>query len=91
MLRIERSLQGALVVFTLSGHVGLKNITALQRALDSEAEKQKALDLKDVNLVDRDGVKFLARCEAEGTTLENCPIYVREWIVREAELLEVSR
>src|SRR5207244_1437634 len=28
-------------------------------------------------------VGFLARCEAEGTPLENCPIYVRQWIVRE--------
>jgi len=86
MLRIEKSVQGALVVFTVSGRVGLDNITELQRVLDSEVTEQKALNLKDVSLVDRDGLRFLARCEAQGTTLENCPIYVREWIVREAEL-----
>jgi hypothetical protein len=86
MLRIERSVQGRLVVFTVSGRVGLDDITELQRVLDSEADKQKALNLKHVSLVDRDGVAFLARCEAEGTALENCPIYVREWIVRDADL-----
>jgi hypothetical protein len=86
MLRIERSVQGAVVVFTVSGRVGLEHVGELQRVLDCEAEKQKALDLKHVSLVDRDAVRFLARCEAEGTALENCPIYIREWIVREAEL-----
>ena len=86
MLRIERTVQGALVVFTVSGRVALEHITELQRVLDSEADKQKALNLRNVNLADRDAVRFLARCEAEGTALENCPIYIREWIVREAQL-----
>ena len=79
-------MHGALVVFTMSGRVSPEHLTELQRVLDSEADKQKALNLKDVSLVDRDTVRFLARCEAEGTALENCPIYIREWIVREAEL-----
>jgi hypothetical protein len=39
------------------------------------------LDLKEVRLVDRDVVKFLARCESQGAKLENCPLYVREWII----------
>jgi predicted metal-binding protein len=41
------------------------------------------LDLKDVTLVDRDAIKYLADCEADGTKLANCPAYVREWIGRE--------
>jgi len=86
MLRIERSVKDALVVFTMSGRVGMEHIPELQRVLDSEAENRKALDLKDVRLVDRDAVRFLARCEAGGTALENCPIYIRQWIVREAAL-----
>jgi hypothetical protein len=86
MLRIERAVQGALVIFTVSGRVARQHITELQKVLDAEAQKQKALNLKDVSLVDRDAVRFLARCEAEGTRLENCPIYIREWIVREAVL-----
>ena len=86
MLRIERAVHGALVVFMVSGRVGREHIAELQRVLDSESEHQKALNLKHVSLVDRDAVKFLARCEAEGTALENCSIYIREWIVREAKL-----
>jgi hypothetical protein len=74
------------VVFTVSGRVGLEHIPELQRVLGSEAGKQTALNLRDVSLVDREVVRFLARREAEGTALENCPIYVREWIVREARL-----
>jgi hypothetical protein len=25
-------------------------------------------------------VRFLAHCEAENVTLDNCPAYIREWI-----------
>ena len=83
MLRIERSVRGGLVVFAVSGRIGAENINELERIVDSEAAPQKSLNLKDLTLVDRHAVGFLARCEAEGITLENCPIYVRQWIVRE--------
>ena len=33
----------------------------------------------------RDAVRFLARCEAAGTTLAHCPAYIREWIEREKD------
>jgi len=47
------------------------------------------LDLHEIELVDREVVRFLAQCEAEGTTLVHCPAYIREWIERErAQLLE---
>jgi hypothetical protein len=39
------------------------------------------LDLQEVQLVDHDAVRFLAGCEADGTQLEHCPAYIREWIV----------
>jgi hypothetical protein len=39
--------------------------------------------LKEVKLVDRDVVSFLAGCEAKGVKLVNCPAYIREWIERE--------
>ena len=83
MLRIERSVRGGLVVFAVSGRIGVENIGELQRIVDSEAGQRKALNLKDVSRVDRHAVRFLAHCEAEGTALEQCPIYLREWIVRE--------
>jgi len=43
------------------------------------------LDLQDVRLADRDAVRFLRDCEAEGMKFENCPAYVREWMDREKD------
>jgi anti-anti-sigma regulatory factor len=80
MLRIQRSSKRG-VVFSLSGRIETEDVVELQRLLSLEAVGQDiTLDLQDITLVDRDAVKFLASCEAEGVKLENCPAYVREWI-----------
>ncbi len=39
--------------------------------------------MKDVTLVDQSAIRFLARCEADSVTLENCPAYIRDWIAAE--------
>ena len=58
----------------------------MQRLLDLEGDADHlTLDLRDVTLLDRDAVKFLARREADGVQLDNCPAYIREWIERETE------
>jgi hypothetical protein len=83
MLKIQRKANGR-VLFTLSGRIEAEDIDELQRLLELEgASSHIALDLKDVTLVDRDAIKFLTICEADGIDLENCPAYVREWIRRE--------
>jgi len=80
MLRIQRSSNDR-VVFSLSGRIEIDDIAELQRLFSLEAVGQEvALDLRDVTLVDREAVKFLARCEVERIELENCPAYIREWI-----------
>ena len=38
------------------------------------------LDLRDLRLANRDAVRFLSACEADGMKLKNCPAYVRRWI-----------
>jgi hypothetical protein len=82
MLRIQRKANGK-VVFTLSGRIEADDIDELRRLFELEDISRKiALDLRDVTLVDRDGVKFLAVCEVNGIELENCPAYIREWIGR---------
>jgi predicted metal-binding protein len=43
------------------------------------------LDLRDLRLMDRDAVRFLRTCEADGMRLENCPAYVREWMDTEKD------
>ena len=83
MLKIQRKANGR-VLFTLSGRIEAEDIDELRRLLELEgAGTHIALDLKDVTLVDRDAVKFLAACEADSIKLENSPAYVREWIGRE--------
>ena len=84
MLKIQRKANGK-VIFTLSGRIQAEDLDELSRLLELEATgSHTALDLKDVTLVDRDAVKFLAACEADSIKLENCPAYVREWIGRES-------
>ena len=39
-----------------------------------------ALDLREVALVDREAVKFLATLDARGVGLRNCPGFIREWM-----------
>ena len=83
MLRIERS-ENEEVVFTLSGQIDSDTMAELEGLIDSEAKSRGVvLNLKDLTLVDEDGVIFLTRCESNGVKLENCPPYVREWINRQ--------
>ena len=85
MLKIQRSANDK-VVFTLSGRIEAEDVAELQRLFDLEGEGDHlTLDLKDVTLLDRDAVKFLAHREADGIQLDNCPAYIREWIERETE------
>jgi len=81
MLRTRRKGNGR-VLFTLSGRIETtEDITQLQKVLAEETSGQQLiLDLRDVTLVSQDAVKFLRRCEADGITLENCPLHVRRWI-----------
>jgi hypothetical protein len=84
MLRIQRKANGK-VTFTLSGRIEAEDTDELRRLFELEGTSRKiALDLRDVTLVDRDGIKFLAVCEVTGIQLENCPAYIREWIGRES-------
>jgi len=69
------------VVFILSGRIETQAIAELRRLFELETDyRDIVLDLKDVSLVDRDVMGFLARCEADGVKLENCAPYIREWM-----------
>ena len=80
MLKIMRALNGD-VVFYLSGRMDVENMGELETLLRKEASDSRiVLDLKDLTLVDHDGVGFLKGCEADGIQLRNCPAYIRVWI-----------
>ena len=83
MLKIQRSSNGG-VVFTLIGRIEIEHVAELQRLLSLEnVDHRIVLNLQDVTLIDRNAVKFLARCEEESIRLDNCPAYIRAWIDRE--------
>jgi anti-anti-sigma regulatory factor len=85
MFKIQRSTNGKVIVFTLSGRIKAARVDELQKLLESEADDHRlVLDLKEVKLVDREAVGFLASCEAKGVNIVNCPAYIREWIKKEA-------
>jgi hypothetical protein len=82
MIRIETSESGNLVTFLLSGRIEKEDLEELKTLLEKN-EKTVVLDLKEIRLVDREAVRFLANFETDNARLTNCPTYIREWIRRE--------
>jgi hypothetical protein len=89
--RIDRVVGGdAIVALCISGRITEQDVDTLRNAIEEEASAV-AIDLKNVVLVDRDAVKFLAQREIDGNILRSCPLYIREWVTREgAEMAETS-
>jgi predicted metal-binding protein len=71
-------------MFTLSGRMEAEQVLELKKLFDCDY-RNIILDLRDLRLADRDAVRFLEGCEADGMKLENCPAYVREWMDREKD------
>jgi hypothetical protein len=71
------------VVLRVSGRITGDDLDVLRTALDGD--RFVAIELGEVELVDRDAVKLLARAELSGIELTNCPAYIREWVTRERE------
>jgi acylglycerol lipase len=82
---IQRSVNGDVVTLLLCGDIASDRAAELEAILDRDAGRQVVFDLRDVVVVDRAGVRFLASSEVHGATLTNCPAYVREWIERERD------
>jgi hypothetical protein len=69
------------VVLALIGRMDGENLAELRNLITSEPTVHRmALDLKDLTLVNREVIQFLARCETDNITLKNCPAYIRDWI-----------
>jgi hypothetical protein len=84
--RIEAAVRGGFTVFILSGRIETPAIAELSRLFELQTDYRNiVLDLNDVGVVGRDVMPFLARCEADGVTIESCPSYVREWMEREKD------
>jgi hypothetical protein len=84
--RIQRQAIGIdLAVLRVSGRLTGDDVDTLRALLEEEKSSALILDLKDVRLVDEEAVKLLAVQESNGTEINNCPRYIREWIKRERE------
>jgi hypothetical protein len=77
-LSIERG-----VALRISGRLTADHLEVVR--VELEDGRVVALDLTEVELVDRDAVKLLVLTEASGIELRHCPTYIREWITRERE------
>jgi anti-anti-sigma regulatory factor len=83
MLKITRT-KNAKVVFRVIGRMDSENMAEFKTLINAEAKEQHiVLDLRELILVDENAVRLLARCEADGIELRNCPAYIREWITRQ--------
>ena len=88
-LKIEKSHEQRLTIFTLSGTLDAEHVPELERLFGSPADySQITMDLRDLRFAGRDAVRFLSKCETAGITLRNCPAYVREWMNREKDEYE---
>lgn len=85
MLKIRRIANGD-VVFIVIGRLEASNLSELSGLLAAEpAGPSLVLDLTDLVLVDRDALRFLQTCEADGIALRHCPPYVRAWMADNEE------
>jgi anti-anti-sigma regulatory factor len=83
MLKIHKSVIGE-VILKISGRMDAENVPDVRLSLESEVDSHRiVLDLRDLTLVDRDAVRFLADCETDGVQIANCSAYIREWIALE--------
>jgi anti-anti-sigma regulatory factor len=79
--RIDRLSIEQDVVLRISGRITGEDLDVLRTAL--EEGRVVAIDLTEVELVDRDAMKLLERIEGNGIALRHCPAYIREWVTRE--------
>jgi hypothetical protein len=83
MWRIQMLIENdTAVTFALSGRLQTDQVEELQLLLQVEA-RQVTLDLKEVDIVDREMVAFLSRSADGGVKLKNCPPYINQWIAKE--------
>jgi len=68
----------------LAGTVNQDSLCQLQQALEAakSTHKEVQIDLSEVTLVDRLGLRFLAAQRRHDIKLVRCPQYIRPWIER---------
>jgi hypothetical protein len=81
--RINRIPTDQGLVLRISGRITRDDLDVLRSALEDGSVV--AVELSELELVDRDALKLLAINEANDIELKHCPGYIREWITRERD------
>jgi hypothetical protein len=84
MLKIaKRQMGDGGMEFALIGRLQAEHLNAMRKLIRQE-QGAIGFDLRELQLVDRSAVQFLALCEKNGMVLRNCAPYIRDWVTREA-------
>ena len=81
-LRMENVTTGREAGLRLAGRIRADELDSVSSGIRTHAATW--VDLEEVSLVDLESVRFLISCEVAGVELRHCPLYVREWMTREA-------
>ena len=81
-MKLERQSDGKITVIWLIGCIRGEHLEEIKRQV-SDSSERTILDLSEVTIVDVDVIVFLSTCERKRIQLVSCPLYIREWILRE--------
>jgi hypothetical protein len=81
--RIDRIPTDQGLVLRIIGRITRDDLDVFRTALEDGSVV--AVELTELELIDRDALKLLAIYEANGIDLRHCPAYIREWITRERD------
>jgi hypothetical protein len=66
----------------LSGQLRSEHIEQVKSEIERGGPRA-TFDLREVDLVDIDAVRFLNECESVGISILHCSPYIREWMLQE--------
>jgi hypothetical protein len=81
-LKIKRIAGKHTTRICLSGQLRSEHIGEVKSEIERGGPRV-ALDLREVDLVDIDAVRFLNECESAGGPILHCSPYIREWMLQE--------
>ena len=81
--RIDRIPTDQGLVLRIIGRITRDDLDVFRTALEDGTIV--AVELAELELIDRDAMKLLAINEANGIEIRHCPAYIREWITRERD------
>lgn len=83
-LKIEKIVSCKTAIVRLIGRLGVEHLEEVSKQI-KPVEVPVTLDLSELSLVSREGVRFLNACEDKGIAVANASPYISAWMLRERE------